>query len=220
MNVLIIAPHSDDEVLGAGGTIAKYAAGKNDVYVCVVTSWDLSMCSQETVDQDKRECREAHHLLGVKETFFLDLPAAMLSEVPKHEINRRIGGIIDKVMPQVVFIPHFGDIHSDHSIVSQSAMVGLRPIKEHRVLEIYAYETLSETEWNIPHTSNAFVPNTYVDISGYLGIKIAAMNCFGLQLKEFPHPRSIEGIEHLARYRGATAGIEAAEAFSLIRRIL
>ena len=144
----------------------------------------------------------------------------MLSEVPKHEVNKKINGVIDEVQPDVVFIPHFGDMHLDHYIVSQAAMVGVRPIKDHRILEVYSYETLSETEWNIPHVTNAFIPNTYIDITGYLDNKKTAMEHFTTQLTEFPHPRSIEAIESLAKLRGSTIGVKAAEAFCLIRKIV
>jgi len=117
----------------------------------------------------------------------------MLNEVPVHELNRRIQEVINEVKPNIVFIPHYGDMHLDHYIVSQSSMVGLRPIGKNKTLEIYSYETLSETEWNIPHTSNSFLPNTWVDISNNLNKKLDAMSLYTTQLKEFPHPRSLEG---------------------------
>ena len=111
-------------------------------------------------------------------------------------------------------------MHSDHRIVSSAAMVGLRPINSHKVLEIYSYETLSETEWNIPSVKNVFLPNTWVDITKYLDKKLEAMGMYATQIKKFPHPRSLEAIESLAKLRGSTIGVHAAEAFSLIRRII
>ena len=220
MKVLVVAPHADDEVLGVGGTIAKYIDEGNEVYVCVITTGHPSMFPQEVLDKLRNEAIESHKFLGVKQTYFLDLPAVMLSEVPKHEVNQKINGVIDEVQPDVVFIPHFGDMHLDHYIVSQASMVGVRPIKNHRILEVYSYETLSETEWNIPHVTNAFIPNTYIDITDYLDKKKIAMEHFTTQLTEFPHPRSIEAIESLAKLRGSTIGVKAAEAFCLVRRII
>lgn len=220
MNVLVIAPHADDEILGVGGTIAKYVAEGHDVYVCVVTCGHESMFPKEVLEKLRCEAKDAHQYLEIKETFFLDFPAVLLSEIPKHEINRRVNQIIDEVQPQIVFIPHFGDMHLDHYIVSQSAMVSVRPIKQHKVIEVYSYETLSETEWNVTHVTNAFIPNTYVDISNYLDKKIKAMSCFTTQLTEFPHPRSLEAIVALAKLRGSTVGVRAAEAFCMIRRII
>lgn len=220
MKTLVIAPHADDEVLGVGGTIAKHIDEGNDVYVCIVTSGHPTMFPEDILKQLRKEALSAHEFLGVKETFFLDFPAVMLSEIPKHEINGKILDTINEVQPDVVFIPHYGDMHLDHYIVSQASMVGLRPIREHKVLEVYSYETLSETEWNIPHTSNTFIPNTWVDISNYLDKKLKAMNTYSTQVYEFPHPRSLGGIESLAKFRGSTIGVNAAEAFTLIRRII
>lgn len=220
MNVLVVAPHADDEILGVGGTIAKYIDEGHDVYVCIVTSGHPSMFHKEILEKLRREANDSHQYLGIKETFFLELPAVMLSEIPRHKINEKIYDVIEKVRPSIVFIPHFGDMHLDHYIVSQSTMVALRPIYEHKVIEVYSYETLSETEWNIPHMNNIFIPNTYIDISDYLEKKIKAMNYYTTQIKEFPHPRSLETIESLAKHRGSTIGVKAAEAFCLIRRII
>lgn len=220
MKVLVVAPHADDEVLGVGGTIAKFINEENEVYVCVVTSGHYSMFSQDVLIKLREEAIESHRFLGIKQTYFLDLPAVLLSEVPKHEVNKKINDVIDEIRPDIVFIPHFGDMHLDHFIVSQAVMVGARPKKENRILEIYSYETLSETEWNIPHVSNVFIPNTYIDISSYLNMKIKAMEYFTTQLTAFPHPRSIKAIKSLAKLRGSTIGVNAAEAFCLVRRII
>jgi len=220
MDVLVVAPHADDEILGVGGTIAKYVDEGNDVYVCVVTCGHKSMFPEDILEKIRCETKKAHKYLGIKETIFLDLPAVLISETPKCEINMKISKVIDRIKPHVVFLPHFGDMHLDHYIVSQSTMVSVRPIRQHKVLEVYSYETLSETEWNIPHLRNAFIPNTYIDISNYIEKTVKAMSYFTTQLKEFPHPRSLEAIEALAKLRGSTIGVRAAEAFCLIRRII
>ncbi|MFZ3577506.1 PIG-L deacetylase family protein [Virgibacillus sp. DJP39] len=220
MNVLVIAPHADDEILGVGGTIAKYIDEGHDVYVCVVTSGHKSMFPKIVLEKLRNEAIDAHKFLGIKDTLFLEFPAVMLSEIPKHEINAKINIVIDEIKPEVVFIPHFGDMHLDHYIVSQSTMVGVRPKKENKILEVYSYETLSETEWNVPHVSNVFIPNTFIDISNYLDKKVEAMGYFTTQLTDFPHPRSIEAIRSLAKLRGSTVGVSAAEAFCLVRGIV
>ncbi|KIL43760.1 PIG-L deacetylase family protein [Jeotgalibacillus campisalis] len=220
MNVLVVAPHADDEVLGAGGTIAKYVDEGHDVYVAVVTSGHPSMFPEDFLKMLRSEALASHNCLGIKETFFLEFPAVMLSEIPKHEINKKINTIIDEVKPDIVYIPHYGDMHLDHFIVSQATMVGVRPIKVHKVLEVYSYETLSETEWNVPHVTNVFIPNAFVNVSNYLDKKIKAMSYFKTQLTTFPHPRSLEAITSLAKLRGSTIGVNAAEAFCLIRRIV
>lgn len=220
MNIIVFAPHADDEILGVGGTISKFIDENANVYVCIVTSGHPSMFSVDILEKLRTEALTAHQFLGIKETFFLDFPAVMLSEIPKHEINRKIFEVIEHISPDIVFVPHFGDVHQDHFIVSQSAMVGLRPINKHKVMEVYSYETLSETEWNVPHVINAFIPNTYINISNYINTKIKAMSFYSTQLNEFPHPRSIEAIIALAKLRGSTIGFSAAESFCLLRRIV
>lgn len=220
MIVLVIAPHPDDEVLGVGGTMAKYVDEGHKVYVCVVTCGHPSMFPDNIIKKVRKEALDAHSFLGIKDTIFLDFPAVLFDEIPKHEVNAKIFDVINGIAPDIVFIPHFGDMHLDHYIVSQATMVGVRPIREHKVLEVYSYETLSETEWNIPHVSNVFLPNTWINIGDYLDKKLEAMEIFTTQLTKFPHPRSLEAIESLAKLRGSTIGVNAAEAFTLIRKIV
>ena len=219
MKILVFAPHADDEILGVGGTIAKYIDEGHEVFICVITSGHPSMFKEELLSSLRKEAIAAHKYLGIRETIFLDFPAVMLNEVPKFQINQKIQEIIGNIIPNVVYIPHFGDMHNDHTIVSQACMVALRPINNHKVEEVYSYETLSETEWNLPHSSNTFLPNTYVNISKYINKKITAIEYFNTQIKDFPHPRSSKAIISLANLRGSTIGVEAAEAFSLIRKI-
>lgn len=216
MKILIFAPHNDDEVLGAGGTLSKFADQGNDVFVCEVTSGE----NKVIVDKIKSEALKAHAIIGVKQTFFLDLPVVAINQVPVSEINEKMLEIVKIVDPEIAFIPHKGDIHTDHVEVAKSAMVALRPVTAPNLKAIYAYETLSETEWNIPSVENAFIPNVWSDITNYLEIKLQAMNCYQTQIKEFPHPRSLEAIEALAKYRGSNICVKYAESFSLIRSVI
>lgn len=219
MRVLIFAPHPDDEIIGVGGTIAKRAKSGDEVYVCVVTKAKPPLFSVELVEQGRRECREADARLGVKETIFLDLPAVMLETVPRYELNGKISGVIQQIKPDEVYVPHRGDMQLDHQMVVDAAMVAVRPRGNYYPKRVYAYETLSETGWNIPNTVNEFIPTVYEDISDMLAAKLDAMNVFQSQLAPFPAARSIGAIEALARFRGATVNVTAAEAFSLIREI-
>lgn len=219
MNVLVFAPHPDDEVLGVGGTIAKRAGEGHTVYVCVVTRGVEPLYSEERVKSAQKQCRKADTLLGVKETIFLNFPAVMLETVPRYELNGKIGEVVQRVKPKEVFIPHRGDMQLDHKMIVDACMVALRPKYNHVVSRIYAYETLSETGWDIPNVTNEFIPTVYEDITHTLERKLCAMKQFELQLGVFPEARSIEALEALARFRGATINCEAAEAFSLIREI-
>ncbi|MDE6784687.1 MAG: PIG-L family deacetylase [Ruminococcus sp.] len=219
MNILVIAPHPDDEIIGVGGTIAKRVLAGDCVYVCVVTKGMPPLFNEGFIEQGRDECRKADKLLGVEKTIFLDYPAAMLENVPRHELNESLVNIIQSIKPDEVYIPHRGDMQIDHKMVVDAAMVALRPKYEHKVSRVYSYETLSETGWDIPNTVNDFIPNVFEDISSTFETKLNAMECFQSQLAEFPQARSIGAIEALARYRGSLVSFSAAEAFSLIREI-
>lgn len=219
MNILVIAPHRDDEVIGVGGTIAKHSSLGDAVFVCVLTHGVAPICEPDLDEKIKNECIEADKLLGVKETLFLNFPAAMLETVPRHELNDALIKVIQRNEPDIVYIPHRGDMQLDHKITVDAAMVALRPKYQHVVKKIYAYETLSETGWNVPNTTNEFIPTSYNNITDYLDLKIRAMKIFTTQIAKYPNPRSEEAIRALALYRGSNVNLYAAEAFSLVREI-
>ena len=220
MNVLVIAPHADDEILGVGGTLAKFIGAGNSVYVCIASRGCEPLFSKEFVESIVKEAIACHKLLGVKKTFFFDFPAAMLEKANRNEINDKLYEVIDEVKPDIAFIPHYGDMQKDHEIIAKACMVALRPKYQHKVKAIYSYETVSETEWNIPHATNTFIPNVYIDISDYILKKMEAMEQYKSQLSDFPNPRSLEALEALAKYRGSTINVRAAESFALIRQIM
>jgi LmbE family N-acetylglucosaminyl deacetylase len=216
MNILVIAPHGDDDVLGCGGTIAKHVNCGDDVYTCIVTMAYTPEWTAKQINERYIEVEEVAKTLGIKEVFHLGLPTVKLDTIPQKNINDMLYNIISKVKPDILYLPHHGDINKDHQIVFESAMVAVRPIGNipSRVL---CYEVLSSTEWYIQH---AFNPNYYVDITDTLEIKIKAMEQYKHGLKQAPHPRSIDGIKSLATLRGFTVGVQSAEAFSLVREIV
>ncbi len=213
MNILVIAPHNDDEVLGVGGTIAKYASQGHHVTVCEVTSGDKSLWEMISA-----EATAAHAVLGVEDFRCLHLPVVDMRNTMTRELNGKFEELVRSVKPEIAFIPHKGDMHVDHQETSKAAMVALRPYSNPQLKAIYAYETLSETEWNIPSVENAFIPDTWNDISDFIQKKQEAMRCYKSQLSDFPNPRSIEAIEALAKLRGSTIGYKYAESFMTIRR--
>lgn len=219
MKILVIAPHPDDEVLGCGGTIAKHAQKGDQVYVAIVTKGFAPLFSPQGVEVTREDCYKADALLGVKETIFLDFPAAMLEEVPRYKLNDAFVSIVQEKKPDVVYLPHRGDMQLDHKFTVDAAMVALRPKYKHIVKQIYSYETLSETGWDIPNTANEFIPTMYNDISAFLGKKLKALQLFKTQIMDFPNTRSIEAVKALALYRGSMMHLGAAEAFALIREI-
>jgi LmbE family N-acetylglucosaminyl deacetylase len=222
-NILVIAPHPDDEVLGCGATIRKKVLEGHNVYILIMTNAHKTIPERYTEEKLKRirdAAKKAHNILGTKETFYEDFPALMLDQYPLYKIAEAISSIIKKKNIDTVYIPHHGDIHIDHKIVFNAAMVACRPIADYSVKRIFAYETLSETEWANPYSSDIFVPSYFETITiENFNYKCEAMKCYASQLKEFPAARSIENIEALAKFRGASINVERAESFSLIRMI-
>lgn len=213
MKILVFAPHNDDEVLGVGGTIAKMAAQGHKVYVCEITSGNPDLWKMIA-----SEAKAAHKVLGVSAVEYLHLPVVNMRNAETIEVNRKFEELVQKIKPEIAFIPHIGDMHVDHQETNKAAMVALRPYTNTQLKAIYAYETLSETEWNLPTVVNAFIPDTWNDISDYIEIKKQAMRCYSSQLSDFPNPRSLEAIEALAKLRGSTIGYRFAECFMTIRR--
>ena len=215
MKVVVIAPHNDDEILGVGGTMAKLAKQGHEVVVCEVTAGNLD---DEIVQLQKREAIESHELLGVK-THFMDLPVVGLKEMTTRELNAAFHKHMLELQPDMVFIPHKGDMHIDHRMTIEAAMVALRPVTFPNLKAIYAYETLSETDWNTPSVDNAFIPTMFVDITDEIDAKLQAMACHTSQLCEYPHPRSLDAIKALAMHRGSTVCKRYVEAFMVIREV-
>ena len=221
--ILVIAPHADDEVLGCGATMAKACAKGDEVFVLICTNASVGapeLFSAELIKQIRSEAVTAHRLIGIKETFFLEFPAPALDQYPRYKMSNEISAVIRKIGADTVYIPHRGDCHKDHTIIHECAMVACRPLANCTVKHVYAYETLSETEWGEPIAADFFVPVKYNTFTvDEFQKKLAAMTCFKSQLYPFPASRSLEAIEALAKYRGCTVSAERAEAFEVLRDI-
>ena len=219
MKILVIAPHPDDEVLGCGGTIKKHIQTGDQMYFFEVTKSYTPDWTEEFLVVEMKELEEASKSLGIKEVFRLDLPAVKLDiMVGQKKLNDLLLEVTNKVKPEVLYIPFYGDINQDHRWVSEACLVVARPKPGSYIKKVLAYEVLSETEWGPPATQN-FVPNVYIDISSTIQDKLKAMSCYESQLFPYPHPRSLEGIEILAKKRGMEVGITYAESFMLLREI-
>ena len=212
--VLVVAPHPDDEILGCGGTIARHVSQGDTVYVCIVTTAYTPDWSKEYIEHRHTEITNSNSILGIKKTFFLDFPTAKLDTISRKEINESLHSVVQRLKPEVVYIPHGGDIHLDHRIVHESALVALRPSSNSSTIRTLAYETLSETEWG--RSLKHFIPNVFVDITDFLELKKNAMKAYGSELRQEPNPRSLNSIEALARKRGSEVNVSCAESFMLL----
>jgi len=215
--MLVVAPHPDDEILGAGGTIARFTRAGGEVTVLTVAAHMPPLYTDEVHKKTVNEARKAHAIVGVKESIFLDNPAVLLGAIPVHELNAKILAAVERVRPHLLLVP-FYDRHVDHRHVFDAAMVAARPVGPGKSIGVVAaYETLSETHWNAPHIEPNFTPNWCVDISSVIEQKLEALRSYESQLSEYPAPRSLEAVRALAVFRGTQAGCAHGECFHVIR---
>ncbi len=208
--MLLFSPHPDDEVLGAGGTIARRAKLGWYIVDCIVTTDD-------NYRTRRIEAFEANKELGIAETLFMDFPDLCLDGIDHRIFTQGIRDIIEKYRPCEVYAPHPGDLHTDHKALAAAIMVAIRPKYHYSPAFAYTYETLSETGIDYQNPQNVFSPNVYVDITDTIESKVRALLKHESQIEDFPGSRCEEAVKSLAAYRGAQARMVAAEAFSIIR---
>lgn len=217
--ILACVAHPDDETIGAGGTLALHAARGDEVQLVIATVAYTPDWSEALIAQKRIEANEAARVLGLRKVHYLELPAAKLDTIPQKTLNDQLGRIVREFRPEVVYTNHGGDVNKDHRLVFDAVMVATRPLPGASVRRVLSFELLSSTEWAGRFAEAAFHPNVYVDISSTLAIKLSAMQAYASELKEYPHPRSIRGLEIQAQKRGLDVGLPLAEAFHLIREI-
>lgn len=224
--ILVIAAHPDDEVLGLGGSIAKFADMGKEVHLLIVTDGSSAQYRgssqlEEIFQKKKKETENCAKILGIRSISYGGLPDMRLDTVPHIEINDVIERVIERVQPDTVFTHFWGDVNVDHQCVYHSTMVAVRPLASQVVKKVYCYSVPSSTEWSPSLTQTMFMPNTFVDISGkYAQLKYDALACYETELREYPHPRSVEHIEKQDNAEGLKMGMETAEKFVLLRSIL
>jgi len=217
VKTIIIAPHPDDEVLGAGGTLLRRKAEDVTVAWLIVTSISIETgWSAEKMKQRANEIKRVTALFGFDSVFELNFPTTQLDQVPMSDLVAAVSNVFKTFEPEEVFVPHPSDVHSDHRIVFNAVASCTKWFRYPSVKRVLAYETLSETDFRLG-TSQAFQPNVFIDIEPYLGDKLRAMDIYASEVGAFPFPRSHEAIRALATLRGAASGFKAAEAFELLR---
>jgi len=225
-SVLIVAAHPDDEVIGCGGTIARMAAEGRSVHVLLLADGEGSRdasdlgrgLAEKVLGRDAAASR-AGKVLGCATVETLGLPDNRLDGIELLDIVKAIEKCLRRYRPAIVLTHHSGDVNIDHRVVHDAVIAACRPLPDQTIQQLLFFEVVSSTEWRPPSSAPAFVPNWFVNIGPTLAKKREALQVYATELRPFPHPRSIEGIEALARWRGATVGVEAAEAFVLGRSI-
>lgn len=220
-SLLIVAAHPDDEVLGCGGTIARYTDQGSTVNLVFLADGVTARDRADSAERQRRQAaaHQAANCLGIHSVQFHDFPDNRLDTVELIKIVQTIEQAIAQHQPDTVLTHHAGDVNIDHQRVHQAVVTACRPQPGHCVKTLLFFEVPSSTEWQPPGSAPAFLPNWFVDISDTLPLKLEAFSAYEEELRPAPHPRSLASVEALARWRGATVGVEAAEAFMLGRQI-
>ena len=228
-SVLVVVAHPDDEVLGCGGTIARYARDGRPVHVAMLADGigarlpnaALTSADDTAALQRRRAAAEqAGAILGVASTTFGDFPDNRMDTVPLLEIARAVEHLVAMYQPAIVLTHHAGDVNIDHRRIHEAVVTACRPQPGHPVRTVLTFEVASSTEWQFPASAPVFAPSWFVDISDTLEVQQAALAAYVDELRPWPHPRSPEALRDRARWRGASIGVEAAEAFMLGRHIV
>ncbi|MBF0549488.1 MAG: PIG-L family deacetylase [Deltaproteobacteria bacterium] len=225
MKILVVAAHPDDEVLGCGGTMARLSREGHEIFIAILGEGITARYADRTA-ADPVLLQELHDLarragarLGAKDVFLYHLPDNRFDTVPLLDIIKIVERLIVQHQPEVVYTHHQGDLNIDHAILARAVLTAARPLPGQPIKELYAFEIPSSTEWAFNQLGPIFQPNVFVNISQTLDIKLSAMDLYEKEARPFPHPRSRQALISLAQRWGSAAGLPAAEAFSLIRRI-
>jgi LmbE family N-acetylglucosaminyl deacetylase len=229
--ILVIAAHPDDEILGCGGSMAQHIQNGHHVHVVIMAegltsrfptraeAFEKSPQMTDELMKLRDICIRANQVLGVQDIQFEGFPDNRMDSVDRLDIVKRIESHIKNIKPNIIYTHHIGDVNIDHQSIHAAVVTAARPIPGEIKPDLLFFETASSTEWQTPGSAPPFLPNWFEDISKTLDLKLEALAVYEQEMRPWPHARSIKALEHLARWRGASAGVEAAEAFILGRKI-
>jgi LmbE family N-acetylglucosaminyl deacetylase len=225
--VLVIAAHPDDEILGCGGTLARHVMNGDLVDVVIfaegVTSRDDRRDQKgriESIKQLHDAAYAANKMLGIRSLQIFDFPDNRMDSFDRLDVIKEVERCIKKFEPSIIYTHHVGDVNIDHKIIHESVITACRPLPKFCVKKILFFEVASSTEWQPNISAPFFAPNWFVDISHFLDCKLQALDCYATEMRDFPHSRSSKALKALAEWRGASVGVDAAEAFILGRNII
>lgn len=216
--VLVVAAHPDDETLGMGGTLARLTSRGVQIHCMFLTNGVGARGEgrQEEILARRKAAETAAKILGISGMHFYDFPDNGMDTVPLLEIVQAIEDFVKELNPDTVYTHHDGDLNVDHVITRKATVTACRPLPSATVRKIYAFEVPSSTEWE-GSTRKMFQPQRFVSID--VEEKLKALRAYEAEMRAYPHPRSLEAIEALARWRGASCGVLAAEAFEVVREV-
>ncbi|PKM94931.1 MAG: GlcNAc-PI de-N-acetylase [Firmicutes bacterium HGW-Firmicutes-1] len=223
--ILVIVAHPDDEILGLGGTIKKLTLAGHTVD-CLILGEGLTSRENNRLDTEKKQLDilkedtlKAAAIIGFNKVYFSNLPDNRFDSVDFLDVVKEVDKFIQEVQPEIIYTHHYGDLNIDHRVTFNAVITACRPIGDYFTKEIYCFETPSSTEWNFQYGDNLFKPNVFVDIESTIEYKLNAMAEYKSEIREYPHPRSLEALEVIAKRWGTVVGKKYVEAFELIRKV-
>lgn len=220
-NVLVVAPHPDDETFGCAGTMLRHQAEGDSIHWLIVSQMDESIgFSGEQISARESQLKRVADKFGFASVTCAGLITTRLDGYSMGEVIGPIGEAVKAVKPEVVYLPYRGDVHTDHRVVFDAVVSSTKWFRYNSIKRVLAYETLSETDFGINPDANGFRPNVFVNITDYMGRKLEILDIYSSELGEFPFPRSLEAVGALASLRGVASGCKAAESFMLLKEIL
>lgn len=223
--ILAVVAHPDDEIIGVGGTLCKHARTGDKVHVLILGDGKSSRSgvykklAKNIKQKSFQETDKALSCLGVKSFYREALPDNRFDRIDMLDIAKKVSSYVNKIKPSIVYTHHPGDLNVDHQRTSEAVTIACRPIENNSVQTIYHFETLSSTEMTGYTINRVFLPNVFVNIGAEIQKKLEAMGCYKSELRQFPHPRSLEAIEANAKVWGAKVNLKYAEAFFCLRQI-
>ena len=216
MNILVVGAHPDDELLGAGGTVARHVKNGDRVTLAILCEGITQRYDDSRHEVVQHQSRVAAEILGVNNVVIGSLPDQRLDTLPISTVAQGIEEIVRDVEPEIVYTHFPADLNRDHRIAAEATMIATRPYAS-KVRELLAFETPSSTEWGAIGMSPSFQPSVFVDITDTLETKLKAFAVYEAEVREPPHPRSLESLRSRASSWGSIVGVRSAEAFVPLR---
>lgn len=218
--IAVIAAHPDDEALGCSGTLFKYKEHDCQIAFLWMTNGIDGRSKIIDLDRETRriEIQKAIDFIKPDYTELLDFPDNKMDQVPLLDIVKKIEKFLVQTKPDLIYTHFINDLNIDHALTCRAAITAARPGGKTFVKEIYSFEVPSSTEWAIG--KERFIPDTYVDITSVIDKKKKYLECYNTEMRNYPHPRSIDNILALNQVRGSHICVDHAEAYVTVRRIV
>ncbi|EMO53638.1 PIG-L deacetylase family protein [Leptospira noguchii] len=226
--ILTVAAHPDDEILGCGATMARLSQEGCEIHILILAEGITSRQNTRDRNSNLNELSElaqiahtAGKTVGAKSVELFDFPDNRMDSIDRLDIIKVIERKVQEIQPEIIFTHFKYDLNIDHRITSDAVITACRPYPEQVVKELYFFEVSSSTEWQVGNQSETFNPNYFVSINEtQMKKKIDALKVYRSEMREFPHARSIEAVNALAKWRGASVGVSMVESFMVGRKLI